>query len=240
MIFECFMCEKFFVSFEAVTLHFKVHYNLGANDRYICNQRGCQREFLMLKQFRRHVYHDHKELFSCGSACAEANDNVSIMPEERQASCCSASDLGECSSGPGVSGQLTSVNHSAATFIAKLKSNSATPAAAVTDIISSVQEFFVEGYIKPLKQAIVSVLEGNHIDLDGENVKTLLHNFDLASGTFDGLQTEYQQMIFFKQCGYYIEPVSYVVGQRFDAQRAANGITTAKPVNCTAQHIPMQ
>jgi hypothetical protein len=221
MNFECFMCEKVFVSFEAVNLHL-VYNNLSANDRYICNQRGCQCEFMMLKQFHRHVYRAHMELFNCVSSCAEANDNVRIVPEERQTACCSAFELGGCSSDPGDSVQLLSVNHCAATFIAKLKPNSAVPASAVTDIISSVEELFVEGCIKPLKKMTVSVLESNHIDSDCEGVKTLLHNFDLASGTFDGLQTEYKQMKFFKQYGYYIEPVSYVVGQHVDTQRVAN------------------
>ena len=85
----------------------------------------------------------------------------------------------------------------------------------------------------------ISVLARNNIDSECDDVKTLLKQFESASGIFDGLQTEYQQMKFFKACGYYIEPESYVVGQRLDTHRTASGTVTVIPVKCTAQHIPM-
>jgi hypothetical protein len=65
MSFQCFLCDKAFVSFEALSLHFQIYHNLCVNNRFICHQGGGQREFSVLKQFRRHVYRDHKELFSC-------------------------------------------------------------------------------------------------------------------------------------------------------------------------------
>jgi hypothetical protein len=70
-------------------------------------------------------------------------------------------------------------------------------------------------------------------------VQDLLHEFDISSGMFDGLTTEYRQMKYFKQCGYYISPESYVLGQCIESCRGADDMVTAVPVNCTAQHVSL-
>lgn len=104
MSYKCFKCAKDFISFEVLTLHFRVHHSLSANDRYICNKGGCQREFSMLKQFRRHVYRDHKELFNfvTSSGAEKNNDVVAHESEEWQTACCTPFASGDSSNSSSV------------------------------------------------------------------------------------------------------------------------------------------
>jgi hypothetical protein len=63
--------------------------------------------------------------------------------------------------------------------------------------------------------------------------------FDQASSMFSGLQTQYQQMKYFKECGSYIEPVSYVVGTKLEA-KTVNGTVCMVPTRVTGQHVPLR
>lgn len=164
MSFTCFKCAKDFASFEVLTLHFRVHHNLSANDRYICYKGGCQREFSMLKQFRRDVYRDHKELLNSVTYTEQNNGVVVCESDDQQMTRCSSHAIGDSSNNSYALDHLPLIDLSAASFVAKLKSNSASPASAVSEILSSVDEFLVEGCIKHLQQITISVLARNNID----------------------------------------------------------------------------
>jgi len=53
---------------------------------------------------------------------------------------------------------------------------------------------------------------------------------------FCGLDTEYKRIQYFSQKGYYIEPVSYIIGQTMES-RKINNIFTLIPSNVTGQFI---
>jgi hypothetical protein len=157
MSFICILRDKAFVAFHALALHFKVYHNLCVSGRFICHQGGCQREFSMLKQFRRHIYRDHKELFTCipEPQCDEGKCVQQNLSEEFDSVYGFASGTSNSNTICDDSSLQSRVNLSAASFIAKLKSNSAIPSSFVSEIISSVEEFFIKCCIPLLKQKTV-------------------------------------------------------------------------------------
>jgi hypothetical protein len=128
----------------------------------------------------------------------------------------------------------------AASFIAKLKSNSSIPASAVDEVVNAVTEFFGCECIRALKDKTLNTLANANVDISSENVQTLMVDFDHATNMFDGLNTKYKQMKYFKQSGFYIEPETFEIGScRLDSQRIDGNITLI-PKKSTGQHIPMR
>jgi hypothetical protein len=73
----------------------------------------------------------------------------------------------------------------------------------------------------------------------GENVQTMMVDFDHATNMFDGLNTEYKQKKYFKQSGFYIEPETFEIGNcRLNSQRIDSNINLI-PKKSTGQHIPV-
>jgi hypothetical protein len=128
---------------------------------------------------------------------------------------------------------------SAASFVAKLKSHSSIPALAVDEILWDVQEFFTSEIIGLLKTKTVHVLMFHQVDMTHTNVQSLMFNFERLGDLFNGLKTEYQQIMYFQKSGHYIALQSIIVGHRVDSE-IRHGSTCMIPINATAQHIPLR
>jgi hypothetical protein len=243
MALMCFICDKTFHQWKGIRLHLKVFHSLTPCSHYICGQEGCQREFHLLKTLKNHILTEHSLLL-------DLEVNASNTGSCRLGSIVKSSTIEPCNSSISEVDQFA-VDHDdrldvasdsrsvAATFIAKLKSHSSIPASVVDDVISSVDEFFSGECIKLLKQKTELVFTTLNVDLTDSNVAALMSEFDQASSMFSGLQTQYQQMKYFKECGSYIEPVSYVVGTKLEAKRV-NGNVCMVPTRVTGQHVPLR
>jgi hypothetical protein len=241
----CFICEKTFLSWSALNLHLKVFHSLRPTDHFVCRQEGCQREFNLLKTLRRHIFAAHKHLTTTDAAdgsCSSVGDFKSVCNNER-----TAEDF--CSEGCSVNRLYNDVTEYAkardnqliaASFIGKLKSHSSIPASAVDDIVNAVKEFFGGDCIKQLKDKTLDTLNKANVDVNCDNVQALMGDFDHVTNMFDGLETKYQQMKYFKKSGNYIESESYDIGNsRLDSLRV-DGKVTLVPKKLTGQHIPMR
>lgn len=230
------------MGWHSLNLHFRVFHNLTTMSNYICGQDGCPRDFQSLTAFRRHILAEH---FSQ----SDTPTNHAVCSELSGVNSCDA-DGAEPDIDQSVIDDLT-MGHNvdvdtffddngvclpAASFVAKLKSHSSIPASAVNDIVHDVQDFFSSECVRILRQKTVCVLQGHNIEMSGDQVQGLMHDFDRLGDMFTGLKTEYQQMKYFQNSGHFIAPETIVVGHRMDS-KIQNGATHQVPTNATAQHI---
>jgi len=61
----------------------------------------------------------------------------------------------------------------------------------------------------------------------------------VSSDFFHGLKTQYQQLLYFQNSGYYIPPQAVIVGHRLESQNKSDS-SSLVPVNATAQYVPLK
>lgn len=241
-MYICQVCKINFDSIKKLIKHLKLQHSFSVFDKYICKQPMCVREFQSVYRFEKHLLRDH--LFD-GYNCEEQtvhtfpnviklqsvhmpnidveirDDNARVNADEKIANTYNSYV------------KFKDIREAAASSLTYLYNNNSMTRQHV-QIVVNITSNLVDNIINMVESKVNQSL--NTLQASGVMKQELSSFFNQCKNPFCGLDTEYKRIKYFSQKGYYIEPVSYIIGQTMES-RKINNIFTLIPNNVTGQFI---
>ena len=214
------ICYKKLNSPNLLIRHLKTLHRLAFNNRYVCKQGECIREFQNSQAFKKHLHREHSTREESTAQKSECKTKFPASVEHSNASCSFETNQSRID----FSLPTESIEHSnitaaevnnliqttTAAFVAKLYNNTAIPRSVVQEVIDYSQECYECGFLTILKDKVLKTLNNSNVtDGDKQGIEDV---FNLCENPFEDFQTEYKRLKYFKEAGFLIESKSYYIG----------------------------
>lgn len=203
-----------------------------------CAQVGCHRSFNHMRSFRRHLL-GHAVEFDTGT---EESCSVELPDRSADTQCNVLSEV-ECTETSVEEWdelEEDNIKDRVALFLARLKSKSSQTFSGLRDVVEHTSSL-IRDIVGSLKRKTVSFLrEINHSETP--QGQELVQQFALAAEPFRGFESEYRQMKYFTQSGYFIQPEAVPLPGFSYTQETNRETGTVKQVAVrdTFQYVPLK
>ena len=133
------------------------------------------------------------------------------------------------------------VNTCAEKFVAKLYGNPRLPRNLVQTIIDDLEGFFGGGFVEIVKSEVLQTLsESSETKVTKQNrIDEIERMFNKLENPFKDLRSEHLRFKHFENSGYYIAPVSYIIGETKPPKASSSGVQETD-LKITGQFIPLR
>ncbi|XP_027141579.1 uncharacterized protein LOC109140341 [Larimichthys crocea] len=243
MGYVCFKCKRSLgTDIRQFFFHLKVMHNILSTSIYFqCAQVGCHRSFDNQRSFRRHLmghsFDFDVESVEEGSLAQFSDWSISPDPEPNVLGEveCSETAVEEWDELPD-----ESIKDRVALFLARLKAKSSHTFSGIRDVVEHTSSL-IKDIVDGLKRRTVSLLrETGHSETP--KAEELLEQFETAAEPFRGFESEYRQIKFFTQSGYFVQPEALPLPGFSYIQETDRETGTVKQVAVrdTFQYVPLK
>nr|XP_054591281.1 uncharacterized protein LOC129155120 isoform X1 [Nothobranchius furzeri]XP_054591300.1 uncharacterized protein LOC129155133 isoform X1 [Nothobranchius furzeri]XP_054591301.1 uncharacterized protein LOC129155133 isoform X1 [Nothobranchius furzeri]XP_054591321.1 uncharacterized protein LOC129155141 isoform X1 [Nothobranchius furzeri]XP_054591322.1 uncharacterized protein LOC129155141 isoform X1 [Nothobranchius furzeri]XP_054591360.1 uncharacterized protein LOC129155163 isoform X1 [Nothobranch len=240
MGYVCFKCHRSLGhNIRAFFNHLRVvHHILSTSTYFQCAQVGCHRTFDQIRSFRRHIighaieFDIETEESSTGELPDSSVDpHLSVLNEVE---CCetTAEHWDEL--------EEDNIKDRVALFLARLKATSSQTFSGIRDVVENTSGL-IRDVVGCLKRKTLSFLrEIGHSETP--QAEDLMEQFTKAAEPFQGFESEYKQMKYFTQSGFFIQPEAvplpgFSFTQEIDRE---SGNVKQVAVRDTFQYVPLK
>ena len=238
----CFICKTEKHDVRRLFLHFKTEHGLqGRYGTYCCGQSQCARSF-----HDKYILSQH--LQSAHASDIEKCPNVTFQPSANVQNLSSTQYDGEMDIEvepeiPEVdvseSDVYSELERMAAEFVCKCKQASAS-LSVVNEMVQSCS-LFIETVVESLQQKVMSFLVKRSIDIKDSDADELLCDIESHKQPFKTVDTPYKQNKYWKEQGFLIEPVQYIIGSRQSyVLDKESGMNVPQVEPATGQYVPIK
>ncbi|KAK3925135.1 RING finger containing E3 ubiquitin-protein ligase WSV222 [Frankliniella fusca] len=245
-MFTCFVsnCEEGFSDAEAFLSHIQCfHSDLLVSGILKCTHKDClvlQKHFDKANSFRKHVK-THKSVNVVPSYIPA----VIINSEPEISDICNDEHVLQTEETPSqvlnVAASSFSfddaVTNSVVALIATMYDNGLTESQVQSMVDSHIQ--LLRGpFLSILKNSVLDLIQNEKFQIPVQNYQNISRMFDSITNMFDGFETTYKRLKEFQNCGSYIPPEPFVIGQSL-MEKYDSGTLVLEPTTLTGQFIPI-
>lgn len=211
----------------------------------VCGQGGCPSSFTTFNSYRKHLLNQHPqeepepEVVQGMEGLVDADLGVAVGEVHNPAADDAFDDdddrIGLLQEQDGA--MHNDSTRPAAFFIGSLLSNTNMTHAMTNRVLSAATALNTD-VVDSLRSKVIQTFEALGIDLENEECKNLLAEFDSKTNIFHGLETRYKQEQFFENILGLVKPKSIFLGFRNDSRTdGESGKSKTVPVPETFQYI---
>ena len=221
----CFKCKKQFLNTGKLSLHLRSFHLLTSHDNFICYQDGCRQSFTLINSLLKHINRYHKNDDVQQLPVDENDDRQPVIENVVNPDDGSDDDISLDEENTDPAGDAEEVSEildpelmkkDAASFILHMRGTAAATLTSVKKYVDAT-ESLVANNVGVLKHQVIDLLQRNNINLDSDDVQSVLSNFDSVSDPFEGLRTVDQQNKYFNEHCNLVQPETLSLpGSRYD------------------------
>lgn len=247
MGFTCFKCKRCLGNnLRTFFSHLKMRHSIYSTSNYFqCGQTGCHRSFDRIRSFRRHLLGHVVEFEPEHESFVEPAQSTSLDPHSNvlcEVGCSGLCEVEDSESTVEQWDELEdeSITDRVALFLARLRSKSSQTFSGIKDVVENTSHL-IKDIVGNLKRKTVSFLREIG-QFENQNATELLEQFEAAAEPFGGFESEYKQIKYFSQSGYFLQPEAVPL-PGFSYTQETDGVTgTVKQVTVrdTFQYVPLK
>lgn len=245
-MFPCFVtdCKEVFSSPDAFLLHIQLfHSSLLISGILKCTYKDClvlQKQFDKANSFRKHLK-SHK---SCNNVVPSNISSVVYNTEAESYEDCNHEPNLEpkrpCSEVKNLPTDSSlfddAVTNSVIALIATMYDIGLTET-QVQAMVDSHRQLIQGPFLTILKKNVLDIIQNEKFKVPVKNSQNICRMFDSITNMFDGFETTYKRHKEFENCGSYIPPEPFVIGQSL-MEKYVNTNLVLEPTTLTGQFIP--
>ncbi|XP_036146073.1 uncharacterized protein LOC118646711 [Monomorium pharaonis] len=238
-----------FASVKALYLHIQICHQWNINEKIMCPEKKCYRDFKGWRTFRRHLISFHKVpsvLHSNYKSNEESNINNGIVPDcddQNMAAAINNQDviddavsLIDDNTKSFELATSTSVQDFVMSFISKLYATPGLPRNIIQiivdemhDLLNNISSFVIPSIMNDLK----------NVSVDENVLIRIKKGLNILTKPFMSMETEYQRFKNLFSTKHFIQATDYVVGSRFD-EKLINGCIRKEMCDVKAKFISIK
>lgn len=230
-------------------LHIKMHHKLKVNEKIMCPQDKCCRDFKGWRAFRRHLISFHKLPVALNSTQKRQNNSniaISNVPDCQNMNTVTVPNYEDSIDNEQNSthnyfempeGDVNILVQEFATcFISKLYATPSLPRSIVQHVVEEIHDL-----LNNTSSLVVPSIMNNlkNMVLNHDVLSMIKEGLHILKEPFRNMETEYQRFKLFTSSGHYIQAEDYIVGSRFD-EKLIEGRIRKETCDIKAKFIPMR
>ena len=223
---KCFECRQKLPSIRSLFAYLLASHKTLDISTYRCTEEWCGRIFKSKNSYRKHLQTIHQQPSHSNN---NSNNEVSALPESGGGGLiiikASKPELVQSPNRLPVSSvDLTAlINTCAQKFVAKLYGNPRLPRNLVQKIIDDLEGFFGGCFVEIVKSEVLQTLSESS-ETKQNRIDEIERMFNKLENPFKDLRSEHLRFKHLENSGYYIAPVSFIIGETKAPKASFSGV----------------